>query len=191
MNLPAAKLHTEHDVIGGMVAEDWERFKRIIEQQPTPDRVCNEVAKLIGVQQDGVALLRLHNGMLSFLYPAHLRTTGTIPVTSPAVAARTASTKTTMLSNNFAKVRHASVFEGIKSEEMVAMPIQKLMSVPIFGTDRGVVGVVQISRKGREASAAGKDFTHEDLRRLEDIAAEIARLPWMLDPEVSIAPANT
>jgi GAF domain len=170
---------------GGRVAEAWDKFKRLIDQQATSDRICNELSKLLGVRQDGVALLRLDKGMLRFLYPAHLRTTGTIPVSSPAVAARTASTRTTMLSNNFARVRHASVFEGIKPEDSEAMPIQKMMSVPIFNADRGVLGVIQVSRKGRDPSAAGKDFTHEDLRMLEEAASEMSKLPWMLDSEVA------
>jgi hypothetical protein len=170
---------------GGRVAEAWDKFKRLIDQQATSDRICNELSKLLGVGQDGIALLRLDKGMLRFLYPAHLRTTGTIPVSSPAVAARTASTRTTMLSNNFARVRHASVFEGIKPEDSEAMPIQKMMSVPIFNADRGVLGVIQVSRKGRDPSAAGKDFTHEDLRMLEEAASEMSKLPWMLDSEVA------
>jgi hypothetical protein len=172
------------------VAEDWDKFKRLIDQEATPDRVCNELSKLLSVQQDSVALLRLNKGMLSFLYPAHLRTSGLIPISSPAVAARTAATKTTMLSNNFARVRHASIFEGIKAEESEPIPIQKMISVPVFGVDREILGVVQVSRKGREASLAGRDFTHDDLHRLEDAAAEIARLPWMLDAEAVIRGAK-
>ncbi len=172
------------------MADDWDKFKRLIAQEASPSRVCSELSKLLGVQPDGVALLRLQNGMLSFLYPAHLRTTGLIPVSSPAVAARTAATKTTMISNNFARVRHATVFEGIKPEERESPspePIQKMMSVPILSQERSVLGVVQVSRKGRDSSVAGPDFTHNDLHRLEDAAAEIATLPWMLDSQVTIS----
>ena len=92
-----------------------------------------------------------------------------------------------MLSNNFVKVRHASVFEGIKlengSDGEVPIPIQKLMSVPVFGESQTVLGVVQISRKGADATKAGPDFTHEDLRNLEEIAAFIARFSWMRSGE--------
>jgi len=172
------------------VAEVPDKFKRIIEQNPSPERVCAELARLLRVQQDGVALLRLQNNMLMFLVPARLRTAGTIPISSPAVAARTAATKTTMLSNTFVKVRHASVFEGIKldngGEGATPTPIQKLMSVPIFREDKSVVGVVQVSRKGKDAAAAGPDFTHEDLHQLEDVAALIAKLPWMQDGDAPL-----
>jgi hypothetical protein len=89
-----------------------------------------------------------------------------------------------MLSNNFVKVRHASVFEGIKladsnGEEKTPTPIQKLMSVPVFGDHQNVLAVVQISRKGKDAVAAGPDFSQEDLHRLEEAAALIAKVQWM------------
>jgi GAF domain-containing protein len=173
----------------GRVAEVSDKFKRIIEQNPSPERVCAELARLLRVQQDGVALLRLQNNMLTFLVPARLRTAGTIPISSPAVAARTAATKTTMLSNTFVKVRHASVFEGIKlddGEGVTPTPIQKLMSVPIFAENKSVVGVVQVSRKGKDAAASGPDFTHEDLHQLEDVAALIAKLAWMQDGDAPL-----
>jgi GAF domain-containing protein len=171
------------------VAELSDKFRRIVEQNPSPERLCGELARLLRVQTDGVALLRLQKSTLMFLVPARLRTAGTIPLSSPAVAARTASTKTTLLSNTFVRVRHASVFEGIKledSEGVTPTPIQKLMSVPIFGEDKSVLGVVQVSRKGKDAAAAGPDFTHDDLHQLEDAAALIAKLPYMQDAEAPV-----
>ena len=173
-----------------MVSEVWEKFKKAVDPDATPERVCAELSRLLHVQQDGVALLRLHQNTLAFLFPARLRTAGTIPLSSPAVAARTAVTKTTLLSNNFAKVRHATVFEGIKLDDAgdtaTPTPIQKLISVPIFSAERKILGVVQISRKGTDTSAAGPDFTHEDLHHLEDAAALIAQLPWMQDGNVPV-----
>lgn len=172
----------------GRVAELSDKFKRIVEQNPSPERLCGELARLLHVQADGVALLRLQKNTLVFLVPARLRTAGTIPLSSPAVAARTAMTKTTMLSNSFVRVRHASVFEGIKLEDeaVTPTPIQKLMSVPIFGEGKAVLGVVQVSRKGKDTAAAGPDFTHEDLHQLEDAADLIAKLPWMQDAEAPL-----
>lgn len=168
--------------------EILEKFKRIIGQNPSPERVCTELSRLLHVQPDGVALLRLQNNVLVFLVPARLRAAGSIPISSPAVAARTAATKTTMLSNSFVRVRHASVFEGIKPSEegepANLTPIQKLMSVPIFGSDKAVLGVVQVSRKGKDVATAGPDFTHDDLHQLEDAASLIANVAWMQDANV-------
>jgi hypothetical protein len=44
-----------------------------------------------------------------------------------------------------------------------------------------VVGVVQVSRKGLDASVSGADFTNDDLRRLEQAAEILARMPFMQD----------
>ena len=135
------------------------------------------LAKIFRVQYTEVALLRLESGLLRFVFPEHFRTTGAIPLSSKAVAAHTALSKKAEIFNNFARVKHASIFETIKpsapdSEEAAAPnPIQKLMSVPIMDQDSTVVGVIQISRKALDARFA-QDFSREDLHDLE-LAAEI------------------
>jgi len=143
----------------------------------TPMDVSMVLAKIFRVQYTEVALLRLESGLLRFVFPEHLRTTGAIPLSSKAVAAHTALSKKAEIFNNFARVKHASIFETIKPNgsdaEEVAQPnpIQKLMSVPIMDRDLTVVGVIQISRKALDARFA-QDFSREDLHDLE-LAAEI------------------
>ena len=96
------------------------------------------LAKVFKVQYAEVALLRLEGGLLKFIFPEHLRTTGAIPISSKAVAAHTALSKKAEIFNNFARVKHASIFETIKpvgaeaEEPAPPAPIQKLMSVPIL-----------------------------------------------------------
>src|ERR1700734_1128311 len=139
--------------------------------------LCMVLAKIFRVQYTEVALLRLEGGLLRFVFPEHLRTTGAIPLSSKAVAAHTALSKKAEIFNNFARVKHASIFETIKpvgaETEEVAQPnpIQKLMSVPIMDRDSTVVGVIQISRKALDSRFA-QDFSREDLHDLE-LAAEI------------------
>ena len=59
------------------------------------------------------------------------------------------------------------------------MPIQKIMSVPV-AIDKGtVLGVIQVSRKGLDAKLCGADFTSEDLKKLEQAAEILARMPFM------------
>ena len=53
--------------------------------------------------------------------------------------------------------------------------IQKLMSVPVV-TAAGVMGVIQISRKGLSAPAAGPDFSPSDLQRLVTIATALGKV---------------
>src|SRR6266550_9603000 len=102
--------------------------------------LCMVLAKIFRVQYTEVALLRLEGGLLRFVFPEHLRTTGAIPLSSKAVAAHTALSKKAEIFNNFARVKHASIFEMIKpgqedQEQAPPAPIQKLMSVPIMDRD--------------------------------------------------------
>jgi hypothetical protein len=39
-----------------------------------------------------------------------------------------------------------------------------------------VIGVIQISRKAYSPAKAGDDFTTEDLRKLESVAVDIAKV---------------
>jgi hypothetical protein len=116
--------------------------------------LCMVLAKIFRVQYTEVALMRLEQGSLHFVFPEYLRTSGAIPLSSKAVAAHTALSKKAEIFNNFARVKHASIFETIKpaatdsDEPIHPSPIQKLMSVPIMDQDSVVVGVIQISRKG-------------------------------------------
>lgn len=149
----------------------------------TPIHLCTVLAKIFRVEDSEVALLRLDGGLLRFVFPEHLRTTGSIPLSSKAVAAHTALSKKPEIFNNFARVKHASIFETIRPgaiEDTVApSPIQKLMSVPIMGHDKKVVGVIQISRKGLDPKHA-QDFSREDLHDLELVAGLLATAPAVI-----------
>jgi hypothetical protein len=59
------------------------------------------------------------------------------------------------------------------------MPIQKIMSVPVAGSEGNVIGVVQVSRKGLDSSLSGADFTGDDLKQLEKAAEILSRMPFM------------
>jgi hypothetical protein len=145
----------------------------------TPLEVSTLLAKVFKVQNSEVALLRLEGGLLRFVFPEHLRTTGAIPLSSKAVAAHTALSKKAEIFNNFARVKHASIFETIKpgaddaDSPAPPAPIQKLMSVPILDQRVTVLGVLQISRKGLDARFT-QDFSREDLHDLELAAGVLA-----------------
>jgi len=152
----------------------------------TPLDVSLVLAKVFKVQYAEVALLRLEGGLLKFVFPEHLRTTGAIPISSKAVAAHTALSKKAEIFNNFARVKHASIFETIKpvgaeaEQPAPPAPIQKLMSVPILDQHSTVLGVIQISRKGVDARLT-QDFSREDLHDLEIAAGVLAASPVMLE----------
>ena len=156
----------------------------------TPDnseRVAAELAKTFSVESDEVAIMKVAKGNLAFVFPTKLANVGSIPLnTSTSVAARTANSKRAEAINNFAQTKHASVFESMigppahdpdhpgHKEEKHTHIIQKLMSVPVVGPS-GVLGVIQVCRKGKSAPEAGVDFVPGDLQRLVQIASSLAR----------------
>ena len=160
-------------------------LERMLEDSPSPQRVCLKLAQILHVRRHEVALFRLEMNCLRFVFPTELRAAGAIPISGSAVAARTAATRTALLSNFFARVKHVSLFESIKlgvgeeNEGSDQMPIQKIMSVPVAQPQGNVVGVIQISRKGLDPSLAGADFTGQDLKELELAAEVIGRMPFM------------
>ena len=154
----------------------------------SPEVFCAKLAQILNVHRNEVALLRMERNCLRFVFPTELRAAGALPLTGSAVAARTASMRTSLLSNTFTRVRHVSLFESVKlggaeAEEHGSqqMPIQKIMSVAIAGSGQRVVGVVQVSRKGLDASLCGADFTDDDLKQLEKAATILAGMPFMQD----------
>jgi hypothetical protein len=158
----------------------------VLGQGVTPLDISMVLAKVFKVQYAEVALLRLEGGLLKFIFPEHLRTTGAIPISSKAVAAHTALIKKAEIFNNFARVKHASIFETIKpvgaeaEDPAPPAPIQKLMSVPILDQHLTVLGVIQISRKGLDPRFT-QDFSREDLHDLELAAGVLAASPVMLE----------
>jgi hypothetical protein len=144
----------------------------------TPESICACVAKIFRVSHTEVALLELSGTMLNFLYPAELKTAGAIPLSSSAVAARTARSKQAELFNGFAEVKHFSIFELVKlgATGLDDQVIQKLMSAPVLARHEEVIGVIQVSRKAPRPAAAGPDFAVEDLRKLESVAEMVGRL---------------
>jgi GAF domain-containing protein len=141
---------------------------------PVPlGRIIELIGKNFAVQWHEVAILGLTSDerSLRFIMPDGLRVIGQIPLSSTnALAARTAREKRSELINHFSVVPHASVFEGVPiSETERGDPIQKIMSAPIT-IGHKVVGVLQVSRKGKAAADAGADFTYPQLRDLKTIA---------------------
>ena len=82
------------------------------------ESIGEKLAKEMGVRGDEVAILAVSTRWrhLHFLVPAALKNVGFIPLTSnSALAARTARESRPEINNNFSAVRHASVFEGVRT----------------------------------------------------------------------------
>ncbi len=144
---------------------------------PTLSKLGQQIAKAFGVKEDEVAVLTLvfDNKFLKFVVPEKLQNIGTIPVTSTtALAARTARDKRPEVINNFAIAKHSTVFEAVPLTDQRGDPIQKIMSAPVL-LDSKVIGVIQVSRKGKTQAAAGPDFTPKELGDLVSVSVQIGR----------------
>ncbi len=140
--------------------------------------VAEKIAKSLGVQTDEVAILGVSTRWrhLHFLAPQALKNVGFIPLSSTsALAARTARENRPEINNNFPAVRHATVFEGVKTATTTGESIQKIISAPILCESK-VVGVMQISRKGATVMESGADFTAEDLGKVQALCRALGKL---------------
>lgn len=143
-------------------------------------KIAAEVARTFNVFEDEVAIMAVMNGAyLKFKYPPKLADVGSLPLSnSGSIAVRTVVSKRPEVLNNFTQVKHASIFEAVpiaskarsmQSKAKAANMIQKIMSAPVAGPS-GVLGVIQVSRKGTSPQAAGADFTPADLQKLVTFA---------------------
>jgi GAF domain-containing protein len=140
-------------------------------------KVAEQISKAFDAKPDEVAVLALaqEGKFLRFIVPEKLQKVGDIPMTSTnALAVRTARDKRPEVINNFATARHPTVFEAVPLGQQRGDPIQKIMSAPISADNR-VMGVVQVSRKGKTVTAAGPDFSPKDLSHLVAIGGLLAR----------------
>ena len=161
-----------------MFSDQLQELSRVPSAERTPELLCPKIGKIFRVQETEVAMLELRGHLLSFVYPPELKDAGAIPISSLAVAARTARTHKSEIYNTFTQVQHFSIFELVKlgTTGLDSQIIQKLMSVAIRADNNRVWGVIQISRKGPRPAVAGPDFTPEDLSKLEAIATVLGKM---------------
>ncbi|HWI40300.1 MAG TPA: hypothetical protein VNX25_02285 [Verrucomicrobiae bacterium] len=128
------------------------------------------ISRVFRVKEDEVALFAVQGEELHFLWPRRLQNAGTIPLSSSSsLAARTAVEGKAFINNAFAATPHLFIFEAVPVAERQERQIQKIVSVPIHG-EAGVVGVLQLSRKGSGPEIAGPDFTQPEQAALAKIA---------------------
>ncbi|MGB6682672.1 MAG: GAF domain-containing protein [Candidatus Acidiferrum sp.] len=166
------------------LASELERIATAIESDATATSqislasIAERIAKNLGVKSDEIALMGVSNRWrhLHFRVPESLKQIGFIPLSSTsAIAARTARESRPDIINNFASVRHATVFEGVKISGETSELIQKLISAPILSGDK-VVGVIQVSRKGATPKEAGPDFSADDLGKILALCKPLGKL---------------
>jgi len=173
-----------HMTTSHSLASELERIANAIEtdaaatSQVSLTSIAERIAKNLGVKIDEIALMGVSSRWrhLYFLVPESLKQVGFIPLSSTsAIAARTARESRPDIINNFASVRHATVFEGVKIGGETSELIQKMISAPILSGDK-VVGVIQVSRKGASPKEAGPDFSADDLGKILALCKPLGKL---------------
>lgn len=140
--------------------------------------VAEKISRIMGVRKEEVAILAVSRKWkhLHFLVPEALKNVGFIPLNSTwSLAAKTVRESRPEIDNNFSATRHPVVFEGIKIKGETPEIIQKLISAPIL-IEGKVIGVIQISRKGKNAITVGPDFTSDDLGNLLALCKPLGKL---------------
>lgn len=154
-------------------------------------QLAAQIAQPFKVKKDEVAVLRLSSDgrMLSFVFPLKLSRIGAIPLTtSHSLAAKTIKDKRGEVVNNFSVYKHPTVFEAVDlSAEDKAAPIQKIVSAPMI-VEGKVVGVIQVSRKGKLGDTLGADFTPRDLAELTAVGTILGKYLATVTPPA--APAS-
>jgi hypothetical protein len=170
--------------MGTSLVSELERLANALEQDEASLKdvslavLAEKIAKELRLKSDEVAILGVSKRWkhLHFLVPQALKNVGFIPLTSnSALAAKTVRESRPEINNEFAKVRHATVFEGVKAATTTGESIQKIISAPIL-CDGRVVGVMQVSRKGENAASAGTDFTSDDLGKVLALCRPLGKL---------------
>jgi hypothetical protein len=156
-------------------------FNQLAEQCQTAGWTAENVARIAA---ESSRSFRVHDDEVAifFLYPANLSPVGMLPLNGSSIAGRTATSKRPEIINNLPRMRHASIFEAVpldsktrpRKPDKNATVIQKMMSVPVVGP-AGVLGVVQIRRKGSTQQSSGPDFQPADLQRLIAAANVLAK----------------
>src|SRR5215472_7564270 len=184
---PARKLPADGQVISLMGTSLIHELQRLADALDKKNAAATEIplgamadkiAKSLGVKNDEVAILGVSTRWrhLHFLVPQALKNVGFIPLTSnSALAARTVRDSRPEINNNFSRVRHAAVFEGVRTATTTGESIQKIISVPILCEGK-VVGVMQVSRKGSAPAEAGADFTADDLAKVLTLCRPLGKL---------------
>jgi len=166
ITLSVAKLAEEMPDAGGQLGEE------------ALGRLAGQIASGFKVRKHEVAFLLVSpNGQtLGFLFPTKLAKLGVIALsTTESLATRTVRERRAELVNNFPAYKHPSVFEAVDlSEDAKAAPIQKIISAPMIVEDK-VVGVIQVSRKGKPGDPIGPDFTPHDAADLVSVATVLGK----------------
>ena len=114
--------------------------------------LATHLAKFFEVETHEVGLFKVDNTgrFLDFVWPKHrLAHDIKIPIKSfyTSLVSKTARDKEGSIDNTFATSKHLKMFELALEDREHCIPMQKVMTVPVFDGDK-LLWVIQVSRKG-------------------------------------------
>lgn len=145
--------------------------------------VADGLAQAFSLRASEIALFlfRERDRMLRFAYPLELFEGGlnAFPVNNPSIAGQAFRSGKGVIINRAADVKHLGFYEQVRVGDEDPKPIQKLMAAVLPGPDGKAIGVVELSRRGKDLSEAGPDFSPQDFVKLEKFCAGLA--PYLVD----------
>jgi hypothetical protein len=163
------------EILAAMAAQKGRVADRLELLLDMGERIVKAASQSFGCKADEVAILLLTSDSrrLRFIAPRAFSELGTIPLSKrDAIAASVFSRRAADVQNNVPAVKHVAFFESVKIKDR-ALPIQKMVSVPIMLRGRAI-GVAQISRKAATIKEAGPDFTAADAKRAQALLDGVA-----------------
>lgn len=148
--------------------------------------VAARAAQAFKVTEREVAILLVTDDgkSLKFVYPLELgEGPNNFPLTSPSVAGEVVQSSRGKVDNAFVQTKHLSFYEHMRLAGAKAGAIQKMVAAPIRQAGPAF-GVIEVSRKGEAAAAAGPDFTPQDLAALAEIGTAVAPYLQQLKPKL-------
>lgn len=169
-----------------MTAEEFcPHFTRLLTSAPSDQRLelaARQIAAFFAIEphEVGIFLVDSSGRTATFRWPPHSGSAINIPLKSfvSSLVATTARERRGLIDNDFAKTPHLHMFEHGLSEREQRVEVQRIMSVPVSGADGALRSILQISRKGRTLEESGPAFSELNLKALERIAVEFARLEF-------------
>ena len=152
-------------VAAGDHYQPWERSRKILKlagdflAEALAGRTRNGQTAILMVDDDG--------SHLSFAFPEHLARGNAMPIDQKSFAGQVVLKGAVLLENRVPEEPHRDFFERIPDPAGQVRTIEKMIASPLIGRDGSVIGVVEVSRAGRESAGSEANFTSRDAENLE------------------------
>lgn len=132
--------------------------------------IAQEIAGPLGLMADEVAVQAVvsDDSSLRFLFPRVLYQSGaTFPIGRNSIAGLAVMMQKLQINNEVSSDKHLLFFEKLNTGVRAPLPIHKMATIPIKGSDK-ILGVVQLSRRAETFDAAGPDFSESDVQAIRE-----------------------